>query len=91
MLNELLMKSLSVTVTLKYVISSRILQKLSKECQLMAPNLFFRLISYYCIFDGSSKLFGETNLNFKGFSHFVGLILIPNVLLLIGSNKTPRE
>ena len=41
MLDELLMKSLSVKVTLKYVISGRVTQKLSKECQPMPPNLFF--------------------------------------------------
>ena len=67
-----------------------VLQKLSKECQPIAPNLFFWLISCYCIFDGSSKLFGETNLFVKGFSHFVGLFLIPNVLLLLGGYMKTR-
>ena len=61
-LHEFFIRSLSVKVTLKYVISSRVIQKLSKKCQPMAPNFFFRLISYYCIFDESSKLTGETNL-----------------------------
>ena len=38
---KLLIKGLSVKVTLKYVIFSRVLQKLSKEYQPMAPHLFF--------------------------------------------------
>ena len=59
------MKSLSVKVTLGYVIPSRVLQKWSKECQPIAPHLFFRLISCYCLLNGSNKLTGETNLFVK--------------------------
>ena len=77
--------SLSVKVTLKYVISGRVTQKLSKECQPMAPNLFIRLISYKCIFDGSPKLAGLANLFVYGFSRFEGLFLIPNASSLLGS------
>ena len=73
MLHRLLKKSLSVWVTLEYVISGRVPQKLSKESQPMAPYLFFRLISYYGISDGSSKLTGKTNLFVNGFSRFVVL------------------
>ena len=91
MLYKLLKKSLSVKVTLKYVITSRVLQKLSKECQPMAPNLFFRLISCHCIFDVSSKLSSETNLFVKGIRHFVRLFLIPNASLYLGSYITNRE
>ena len=57
----------------------------------MAPNLFFRLISYNGIFHGSSKLTGKTNLFVNGFSRFVALFLIPNALLLLGSYITTRE
>ena len=77
MLYELLMKSLSVKVTLGYEIFNRVLQKLSKECQPMAPNLCFLMISCYCLFDGNSKLTGETNLIVTRFSHFVGPFHIP--------------
>ena len=91
MLYKLLMKSLSDKVTLKYVITSRVLQKLSKECQPMAPNLFFRLISCHCIFDVSSKLSSETNLFVKGIRHFVRLFLIPNTSLYLGSYITTQE
>ena len=45
MLYELLMKSLSVKVTLRHAISSSFLQKLSEECQPMASYLSFRSIS----------------------------------------------
>ena len=79
------MKSLSVMVTLEYVNSSRVLRKLSEERQPMAPHLFFQLISCYGIFDGSSKLTGETNLFVMGFSYFEGLFLTLNVSLLLGS------
>ena len=91
MLCKSLIKSLSVKVTLKYVISGRVTKKLSKECQPMAPNLFFRLISYYCIFYESSKLTSETNLFVNGFSHFAGLFLNPNASSLLGSYLTTRE
>ena len=57
----------------------------------LTPNLFFRLISFYCVFDGSSKLTGETNQFVKGFRHFVGLFLISNGSLLLGSYVTTRE
>ena len=91
MLQILFIKSLSVWVTLEYVISGRVTQKLSKECQPMAPNLFFRLISCHCIFDVSSKLSSETNLFVKGIRHFVRLFLIPNASLYLGSYITTRE
>ena len=91
MLYKLLIKSLSVKVSLNYVISSRVIQKRSKECQPLTPNLFFRLISFYCVFNGSSKLAGETNQFVKGFRHFVGLFLISNGSLLLGSYVTTRE
>ena len=91
MLYELLMKSLSVKVTLGYEIFNRVLQKLSKECQPMAPNLCFLMISCYCLFDGNSKLTGETNLFVKGSSHFVGPFFIPNASLLLGSYITTPE
>ena len=91
MLCKSLIKSLSVKVTLKYVISGRVIKKLSKECQPMAPNLFFRLISYCCIFYESSKLTSETNLFVNGFSHFAGLFLNPNASSLLGSYLTTRE
>ena len=57
----------------------------------MAPSLFFRLLSCYCMFDGSSKLTSETNLFVKGIRHFVRLFLIPNASLLLGSFITTRE
>ena len=85
------MKSLSVMVTLEYVNSSRVLQKLFEERQPMAPYLLFLLMSCYGIFDGSSKLTGETNLFVKGLNHFVGLFLNLNASLLLGSNITTRE
>ena len=91
MLYELLIKSLSVKVSLNYVISSRVVQKKSKEYQPLTPNLFFQLISFYCVFDGSSKLTGETNQFVKGFRHFVGLFLISDGSLLLGSYVTTRE
>ena len=91
MLAKLLIKSLSLKVTLKYVISSRVLRKLSNKCQPMAPNLSFQMISCYCIFDGSSNLTSETNLFVKGFTHFVGLFLVPNASLLLGSYITTWE
>ena len=82
------MKSMSVEVTLKDVITNRILQKLFKGCQPMAPNLLFCLISCYCIFDGSSKLTSETNLFVMRIRHFVRLFSIPNASLLLGSYIT---
>ena len=91
MLAKLLIKSLSLKVTLKYVISSRVLRKLSNKCQPMAPNLSFQMISCYCIFDGCSNLTCETNLFVKGFTHFVGLFLVPNASLLLGSYITTWE
>ena len=91
MLCRLLIKSLSLKVTLKYVISSMVLQKSSNKCPPMAANLFFWLISCYCISDGSSKLTAEINLFVKGFTHIVRQILIPNSSLLLGSCIKTRE
>ena len=88
MLYKLLMESLSVKVTLKYEIPSRVLQKWSKEYQPIAPHLLFGMISCYCLLDGSHKLTGETNLFVEGYSHFVGLFLFPNASLLLGSYPT---
>ena len=85
---KLLLKSLSVKVTLRYVIPSRVLQKWSKEYQPIAPHLFFWMISCYCLLDGSYKLTGETNSFVEGYSHFVGLFLFPNASLLLGSYPT---
>ena len=82
------MESLSVKVTLRYVIPSRVLQKWSKEYQPIAPHLFFWMISCYCLLDGSYKLTGETNSFVEGYSHFVGLFLFPNAWLLLGSYPT---
>ena len=91
MLPKSLIKSLSVKATLKYVISGRVIQKLFKKCQPMAPNLFFRLMSHYWIFDESSKLTSETNLFVNGFRRFVTLFLNPNASLLVGSYLTTWE
>ena len=66
MLYNLFIKSLSLKVTLIYVISSRVLHKLFYKYQPMAPYLSFRMISCYCIFDGSPNLTGETNFFVKG-------------------------
>ena len=73
MLIKLLMKSMSVDVTLRYAI------------------FFFWSIWGYFLFDGNSKLNGETNLFVKGFNHFVGLFLTANVSLLLGSYITTRQ
>ena len=83
---ECVIKSLSVKVSLNYVISSRVVQKKSKEYQPLTPNLFFQLISFYCVFDGSSKLTGETN-QFKGFGHLLGLFFISYGSLLLSSYR----
>ena len=91
MLYKLLIKSLSVKVSLNYVISSRVIQKKSKEYQPLTPNLFFQLISFYCVFDGGSKLTSETNQFVKGFGHFLGLFLISNGSLLLSSYVTTRK
>ena len=91
MLYKLLSKSLSVKVALKYVISGRVSQKSFKKCQPMAPNLFFQLKSYFCIFDESSELTSETNLFVNGFRRFVELFLDPNASSLFGSYLTTQE
>ena len=88
---ECVIKSLSVKVGLNCVISSRVVQKKSKEYQPLTPNLFFQLISFYCVFDGGSKLTSETNQFVKGFGHFLGLFLISNGSLLLSSYVTTRE
>ena len=88
MLYKLLMVSLSVKVTLRYVIPSRVLQKWSKEYQPIAPHLFFWMISCYCLLDGSYKSTGETNSFVEGYNHFVGLFLFPNASLVLGSYPT---
>ena len=80
-----------VNVTFKYVISVRVIQNSPKNFQPTAPNLFCRLISYYCIFDESSKLTGETNLFVNGFRRFVGLFLNVDASSLLGCYLTTRE
>ena len=91
MLRKLIFNSLSAKVTLKYVVSGSVIQRLSRKCQPMTPYLFFRLISYYCIFDKSSKWTGGNNLFVNGFRRFVGLLINSNASSLLGSYLTTRE
>ena len=68
---------------------AKIVQQMSTNA--MAPNLYFRMTSCYCAFDGSPNLTGETNLFVKGFTYLVGLFLVPNALSLLDNHVTTRE
>ena len=91
MLYKLLLKSLSVKVTLEYVISSRGLQKLSKECQPMAPNLFFQLISCYRYIWWKFQIDRWNQLNCHEIQSLCGAIPYPLASLLLGSYITTWE
>ena len=82
------MTSLSVKVTLKYVISSRGLQKLSKECQPMDPNLFFQLISCYRYIWWKFQIDRWNQLNCHEIQSLCGAIPYPLASLLLGSYPT---